>query len=173
MSSGSKVLFEPWARIQGYWFSQHEQFPELTVINLQTKKMKRTLVLPEDEQADKIIETISQRVPKIAPEETAQTIKLTKLQYIYFGILSVAYTILFVYFMMTSGSKLLFAASFYITMVVGPGTVGLVHLYGKFWKKDRRLMLYAFSFNMATSMLIILFSVLAMYYRFCKQIEGG
>ena len=173
LSASNRVVLTTWDLAEGYWLSQHEQFPELTILNIQSKNRTSTMILPENEKANELIEAINQRVPDIAPEETTQTIKLTKLQYIYLGILSVAYTILFVYFMMTSGSKLLFTASFCITMVVGPGTVGLVHLYGKFWKKDRFLIIYAFSFNMATSMLIMLLSALAMYYRLCKQIEGG
>ena len=138
MSCGLKMFFEPWARIKGYWLSQHEQFPELTMVTLQLKKWKRTLILPEDEQADKIIGTISQRIPKVDLKEPVDRPRtsLTKLQYIYLVILTLVYLIFFTYVILKTGSRNVQLAFVLLALLLGPGTLGSIHMFGKKSFKD-------------------------------------
>jgi len=175
MSCGSKMFFEPWARIKGYWLSQHEQFPELTMVILQLKKWKRTLILPEDEQADKIIGTISQRIPKVDPKEPVDRPRtsLTKLQYIYLVILTLVCSIFFTYVILKTGSRNVQLAFVLLALLLGPGTLGSIHMFGLKFFKDNGIKEAAVIFNLIASGIIFLLPILYLYYHLCNQIEGA
>lgn len=175
MSSGSRAFFEPWTRIQVYWLSQHEQFPELTMVILQLKKWKRTLILPEDEQADKIIETISERIPKVDPKEPVDKPRtsLTTLQYIYLSILTLVYSFFFTYVIVETRSRSVQLAFIYLALLLGPGTLGSIHMFGFKFFKDKGIKEATILFNLIACGIIFLLPNLYLYYLICKQIEGG
>ncbi|HIJ71604.1 MAG TPA: hypothetical protein HPP87_09620 [Planctomycetes bacterium] len=175
ISSGQNVFFVPWARIQGYWLSQHEQFPELTMLILHTKKWKRTLILPEDEQADKITETISERTPKVEPKEPVEKPRtsLTKLQYIYLVTLTMVYSVFLTYVIVETGSRSVQLAFIYLALLLGPGTLGSIHMFGFKCFKDKGIKEATILFNLIACGIIFLLPMLYLYYRYCKIIEGG
>ena len=170
--SGTSSWKLKWSQIEGYSVSKEKIFPDLIFVSLKNRGKLRSIVLPEGQQADDILETISQRLPEIEPEKHL-VINLTKLQHIYLTTLTFLYSFMCVYVLMRYGNRYVVLAIMCITLYFGPGTIGLIHLHEKFWKKDKRLKGFAITYNFIAFILTALLGFLIMYYRICKQIEGG
>jgi len=155
-----------WEELQRYSLSSHDKIYEIKVLTLHYKKGKKHLYLPEDkDEQETIITEIKERTPTIEVTEFHKRIELTKQQYAFLITLTMFYSIVISYLFVSFQIKTLLIVAWIVPMWLGPGTIGLLILYGSQMKKKTELWIYAFAFNMLSSCFIMLFSALMALYQ--------
>jgi hypothetical protein len=167
-----RFWFVGWKKIQGYSLSQHSELPEVMVIMIRTQGLTKSLYLPEGEVADAIIATFAGRVPLIEnTTEPGQTFELTKLQWAYLYLVTITYAIFGAYFLVLTNLRKVPHFVFFVPIVLGPGSLALLSLFGKRLLKDNFLKVYALAFNVLGVSLIMLLSALLLFYQFSKEMS--
>jgi hypothetical protein len=162
--------------MEGYLLSNHEQLPEITVLWIHAHGTGRRLYLPEDDLAHEIVRAVAERVPFV--EEfpySLRRIELSKGQYVYMCLFTFVYSILAAWYFNYNYVVLHEGRHFWLflplVIAFGPGTLGLLALFGKRLVKNNYLRACALIFNMTALSLSMLFSLVHLFYYFSKQIE--
>lgn len=158
VAGGTKSTLLRWDKLEGYTLERSEKVSEISVLTIYGRGTRRRLYLPKGKIAEEIKKVISERVQPIGQEpDSYEKIKLSKLQYLYLCLLSLVYSICAVYFISTHPNKFVFRLIILFVAVFGPGTLGLLSLFGRKLLTNRHLKLYALVFNMLAVGLTMLF----------------
>jgi len=155
-----------WGSIIGYLLKEHPVHSEFNSIVLWNEKMSMTLWLPEDNRAQEIIDLVSSNISYSGdlPENFIK-IKLKKWELAYFSALTIAYSMAFAGVSFFGFNEIL-ELIFYFTFFFGPGTLGLIFLYGKRAFKNKNLVIQVIPFNFIAVLLILVTTILIKYFYF-------
>jgi len=171
VTGGTNSVLLRWDKIEGYTLAVDENVPEISVLTIYGQGTRRRLYLPEGRVAEDITKVVSERVQLIGREpDSFKEIKLSKLHYIYLCVFSLVYSIFASYFIGTHPHKFVFLLIMLCVLVFGPGTLGLVGLFGRRFLTNKYIKAYALAFNVLAAGLTMLFTVLFLLYHFSKQI---
>lgn len=161
-----------WKRIKGYWVSQDEHIIELKVVKIIYSNRIFTFVLPEDVTAQNIIiETLEQNTPYVDLPDRPEIIKLSKRQVLYFSILTFIYSLLVTFLIVKTRNIVFFIVALWLSVFLGPGTIGCLHVFGKKYWKNHSIKKSAGMFNITPIFIIILLIILFEFYRLSKQAQ--
>lgn len=160
-----------WSMMQGYFLSKHEQLTEISVLGIDARGIGKRVYLPEDELARQIISSVAEKIPQMEQiPNSLKKIELSQGQYICLFLLAIVYLVSVAYYVVRCrpGSMIAFVLSG--IALLGPGTLGLLLLFGKRFLKNRYLLAYAITLNMTVVAMTMLFTLLFLLYHFSKQI---
>ena len=158
---GERRWTKTWEDLDGYSLSNHDKVPDIKVLTLYHNKGKMHLYLPDDiNNQGIIIAVIKERIPEMEAAEPFERVELTSRQYYFLMIFSLIYSLAISFLFVGFVSNSLFVFAFIVPLFLGPGTIGVLVLYGHRTKKKKELWAYAYAFNVLSSCLIMLFSSL-------------
>jgi len=151
-----ELIKYPWKNIKGYWISQHKSLPQYSVLTFIYRNKKCSVFLPERDFAQNITGTMAQLSTPVQPSQY-ERIRLTSKQCIFLCLLTLLYSSLSLAcfkFPDIIGSFAL------ITLLFGPGTLGLFLCYKKKLFTKSELKGYALMINLIASYLVLFSGVL-------------
>ncbi len=156
------------AKLTGYSLLQHDVFSEVRVVTVHSgKHRKDSLILPDDHTAKSIIDFFASNFPELKTSETILEAQLSKRQFIFLFMFIMIYALLvtsiFAVYPLWLGSLMLCS-----TVLLGPGTIGLLILLRKrfFRLCNASYWVYAFSLNISVPSLMLLFSYIYLLFTF-------
>ncbi len=163
--TGSQARLCRWNKIKEYWLSGHEQFPEISVLNIRVSKMVTSIYLPVGEVGENVVNFVSERAECSQDAIQERKIELGAKHYTLLAVFVPIYSLLmvslsfslqiFLGFGGTDGTAIGWSAILLLTMFVGPGTLVLAALHGKEYLQKKELHCYAIFFNLFTVFLYI------------------
>jgi hypothetical protein len=170
---GRNLLYR-WKKIKGFWLIQHEHFDNLRVLNIRWRRRTTTFVLPKGEDADQVVDIITQRINLITDPLIIQKIKPSKAQHMFLSIFTIGYVTTIFYCFISGGYpgelfRGLLAIVFIVTLYIGPGTIGLLALYKNKFFKNHELQRYALPYNFAAVGLVFLVMLVFSLHYLAKQ----
>ena len=162
-----------WADVTGYSVLEDQQFPDLVLITAHTKDRRLNLWLSKGRLAEQVITTFAERCALVAESQGAVRVTrlLTDAQYIYLLVLTLFYSLAVGFLLHAHGSVLVLVLVCVVTVMLGPGTLGCLLLYGTRTVKDRFAKAYAGAFNVAGLVLLFFFFILFELYHWSKIIK--
>lgn len=169
--NGARFLL--WKDVTGYTPSRSNEFPGLMSILVHSKRRGMVLWIPRGELAEQVITTFAERCPLIHEDEKARSERVTvsDSETLELLLTSVAYSILAGYLLFAYPSRPMLIIVFGITILVGPGTIGCLLLYGKKTFRDGKLKAIACVFNMLGLVLLMLTWSLFAFYHWSQVIR--
>lgn len=160
-----------WAKFRGYWLSQHEHFPDLTVLYiLRKRKQPFPLVLPRGQDPQPIIDTINQHLSLIANPLPFQKITLLKRQHILLWLFTFGFSALMPVFLAQFDCPLLYPFGLVALFYFGPGTILLLITFRKRFLLNYYLHMSALHYNLLSILLSLLSMLLFVLFQISKTI---
>ena len=168
---GGKVML--WKDVKGYTPSEDTEFPKVVSIIVHPKHRKMVLWIPKGELAEQVMTTFSERCPLIRESEAPESRRapLSDFEILELLLTTVAYSIVVGYLVSVYLSRPTLIIVLVITLLVGPGTIGCLLLYGKKTFRDKNFRGLAYGFNFCGFILLMLTWVLFALYPWSQVIK--
>jgi hypothetical protein len=159
-----------WKDIVGYKACNYEEFEGFpgVIIFYHKGQFKKSICLPKDERADRIINYIAGRIPPLEKiPESVEIIKLSVFEKILLCVITGLYSLCASVFFIFYGHKwvlLIWSVPF-----LGPGTIYLASIYGRRFLSNKGLQRCALVFNSASVVLIILLNFWLMLWQMKRE----
>ena len=161
--SGGQACSCLWNKITGWWLSEHEQFPDISVLNIRVSKRVTSICLPAGEAAEDVINFVSERVECSQDAIREGKVELGAKHYTLLAVFVPIYSLLMVSLSLSLQTFLGFGGVvgmaigwFSISVVLaGPGTLVLAALYRREFVQKRELHCQAIFFNLLTVFLYV------------------
>lgn len=163
----------PFSKIDSFWLYTNEEFPDLISVRINSKKLPpKSFLLPKDETAQQIIETLNQYILQIEPPATEKrdVLNTSPKTFVYYWIFTAIYSALAAYYIAEYG-KVAYLVIIFSTLIIGPGTFCSIHLKGIRFYKDKQTYGLAYVFNFIAMITILLLFFLIKFYQLSKQIQ--
>lgn len=169
--SGEHVML--WKDVRGYTTTRSNDFANLISILVHSKRRKMVLWIPKGELAEQVMTTFRQRCPLIPEEEEERSGKPVPSDFEILQLLltTVVYSGVVGYLLSACFSRPVLIFVFLITLLVGPGTMGCLLLYGKKTFRNKNLKFFAYVFNLFGLVLVMLALVLFDFYYWSEVIK--
>lgn len=157
-----------WQEIRGYSYLEREAFPNVISIKLHGKGTKnKILSMPEGDMSEGVIRTVGERCAFLSQENIKRPIKFipTKSEQVYALIVTLVYSGIAGYLVHKQLLGFSLAHTLLLTLIVGPGTLACLLLYGGRTVRDKGTRAFALLFNFSGTVLLALFwTMLELYY---------
>lgn len=161
--TGGQACSYRWSKIKGSWLSGHEQFPEISILNIRVRKRLTSICLPAGEAAEDVVNFVSERVECSQDAIREGKVELGAKHYALLAVFVPIYSLLMVSLSFSLQTFLgvggvvgvAFGWVAILIMLVGPGTLVLAALYGKEYLQKKELYCYAIFFNLLTVFLYV------------------
>jgi hypothetical protein len=178
-SSDSPHWFLQWSKIQGFWIEPSEKHEEIYFTVFLAGKRRRRIPLPQDKElCEHILQTLSQRIPKIQPVDEPPRYSLSDLQWIFMALFTLVYSYTLAYICLPYVSIInreraewLYLLVMLLLCILGPGTFGLAILVKGRWSEFKNRIHSVLIFNFMAFNLFIFLLVL-MDLRFWLELAG-
>ena len=170
--NGSNAVL--WKHVKGYSLSEHQELPDAVSILVHSRKSRKMVLwVPKGELAEQITTTLSERCPLIqeAEEPRPSTPTLSDFEMLQLLLATLAYSVVGGYLLSVYKSPIPLRVIFGATLILGPGTIGCLFLYGRKAIHDKRLRALALVFNFLGLVLLMLTWALFMFYRWSEVIK--
>jgi hypothetical protein len=173
--TSSNKIFYPWEKFECFIPIEEEVIPETKVIALRLKRgRRRYLHLPDTNLVAEVIQTLENKLPLC---QTEITLRLTVYHWMFLFVFScVYYTCLLCLFLFEEVQQIEWLPQIFLllTVCLGPGTLGLLLLFGRKSFKSYQLFSLAVLWNMAfLAMTMIISSIIALIYFVCQIKRAG
>lgn len=174
--SSSTEIFYAWEKYECFIPIKEEVIPESKVIGLRLKRGSlRHLYLPDTNLVAEVIQTLENKLPVC---QTDITLRLTVYHWAFLFTLScVYYACLLCLFLFGKlpQFELLPIILILLILYLGPGTLGLLLLFGRKFFKSHQFFRFAILWNMTFFAMTVIFSLIVALFYFVYQIKqaGG
>jgi len=169
--AGLRVVL--WKDVKGYTPSRSSEFPNVISILVHSKRRGMVLWIAEGDLAEQVMTTFRQRCPLIPEDEEERSGKPVPSDFEILQLLltTVVYSGVVGYLLSACFSRPVLIFVFLITLLVGPGTMGCLLLYGKKTFRNKNLKCFAYVFNFFGLVLVISALVLFDFYYWSQVIK--
>jgi hypothetical protein len=171
-TGGPRPWHLAWGMMQGYFISPHDEISGIRILSIRTASTVRELYLPESELADNIASLVAEKVRRLERiPESLRKMRLSEARYAWLLVLTIIFSVSAAYCIITCPCPYIVGLILFAIMLFGPGTLGLALLHGRRFLKNRYLLSYAITFNMAAVAVTIMLTIMFFIYHLSKQIE--
>ncbi|MHC4529162.1 MAG: hypothetical protein ACYS29_14895 [Planctomycetota bacterium] len=169
-----------WKDIAHYALDQDQKLPGIYLMTLRTWSRSESFCLPKDEREQRIIEYVRKRVsaateevlPHKEPRETSTCVLLTGLQKLFLFLSTIGYSLALAFCAAFTSWKLFAFYMIMFSIIVGPGTICMVVMFGRRLSKKDDLMGPLVLCNFAALTLAGLLMVILELWKMRRSVGG-